>query len=340
MSKIIDDGIWLRRTTKKLRLAHASFADMQFDEKSAYLEDEIEYALTDVGAESGEKRDRLLKALADNFPVFGEIPTEFGSDASRVKTQKPKSNVDTVMDSWRDSSDAEQAEILTRLNLAKVSDIVKQPEISASNSNSNSQESHNLEEHLIFPQSEADMQDFKRVMDLLKSLTGIENSAINFTRLFKVSGMLFDSYTQLSKVMWEFWFLFAPKDVRNVISTESTDFKSFISSYINEDEGVGSGEMAAEIQKVKLIALSLCFAVRKSGEEFGRLYNEKMAPDNIETAVVIEDTAADVSKVKDLNEKSWAKYKQLAKHMTAESLDEEFQSLFGRVMAAWMANRK
>ena len=95
----------------------------------------------------------------------------------------------------------------------------------------------------------------------------------------------------------------------------------------------------SEINKIKLIALSICFATRRSGEEFGRSYADKMAPDNVENAVIVEDTSSGFRKIKDLEKKSWEKYRTLAKHMTADGVDEEFQNLFGKVMASWIMSK-
>lgn len=330
-----DADAWARRTAARLRLIHASFADQGFDQKRAYLEDEIGFALEDSGALSGEQQKDLLDCLANCFPICNEpVSQVFDSPLPQEVPSKAGDPVESLIAAWQGADDSQKARISQSLVAAGI--------IHAGASSAPLPEE--LAVRVDFPVRPEELEDFVRGIDQLWKELGLpggsSGKATDFNRLFKLLGMLCASTRDLHKFLWEFWRQTATRELQSACASGfSETFEQKVAAYLCGDEGVTSRDLAVEIEKTKRLMLGVCVGVRKGAEEFARSQHQVFAPENIENAVVIEETATDASKVRDLGRKAWSKYCQLSKHMTPDSIDQEFHRVFAGVMTSWLRSR-
>ena len=335
-TSLTEPDAWARRTAARLRLIHASFADQGFDQKRTYLEDEIEFALNDSGALSEEQRGGLLDCLANCFPICSE-PVSAVTEAPAVRTPVPAVKgdpVEALIDAWERADSGQRPRISQALVAAGI-----MPPASAGGTLP-----EEISSRVEMPTRPDESEDFVRGIDQLwKELgqpEGATGRVADFNRLFKLLGMLSGSMRDLHKFLWEFWRQSAPRDLQAAWSSGfSESFEQTVAGYLSGEEEVSSRDLAIEIEKTKRLMLGVCVAVRKGAEEFARSQHRVFAPENIENAVVVEETAVDASKVRDLGRKAWAKYCQLSKHMTPDSIDQEFHRVFAGVMTAWLRSR-
>ncbi|MDB6079532.1 MAG: hypothetical protein JWO82_3279 [Akkermansiaceae bacterium] len=331
-SAVFDADAWARRTASRLRLIHSSFADQGFDQKRTYLEDEIEFALDDAGAVSESQKRDLLDRLAGCFPVYSE--TGGSAVAAPVAaSSSPQAKVDpldALMEEWSRAGQERRDQITRTLASAG---IVPVPAAGGALA-------LEIAERVTMPVRPEQIDDFVRGLDQLWKELGGEGGTADFNRLFKLLGMLAAAMRDLHKFLWEFWRQSAPRELQaNYASGFHEPFERMVAGYLRSDEQCSSRDLAVEIEKTKRLMLGVCVAVRKGAEEFGRSHYQTFAPENIENAVVIEETATDRAKVRDLGRKAWEKYSTLSKHMTPDSIDQEFQRAFAGVMTAWLRSR-
>ena len=315
---VLTPNEWARKTARRLRGSHASFSDQPFEKKREYLKDELEYELSLQGAESGALREDYLTALGKLFPVFDEVRLTESNTAS----QKSQSPVDKVLEGWSEATEEERASILSRLGL-------KSPE---------SAPVTGLPPEIRLPAGEAEKADLERTIgQLLKVFSAPEGSELSFTRLCKLLGILAHQNERLHLFLWEFWTALCPNDLNGEIESHFTGgLQRALSDYLLNYGDVSSRQVSQEIEQTKLLALAICQSIQKGGEEFGRQFGNRFAPDEIEAAVIMEDSGGDPQRVRELEKKSWIKYRQLAKNLTPEAVDDELQILIGRIVAAWM----
>jgi hypothetical protein len=332
-SVVFDADAWARRTASRLRLIHSSFADQGFDQKRTYLEDEIEFALDDAGAVSEAQKRELLDRLAGCFPVYSESGGSVTPAPAAVTTSSPQAKVDpldALMEEWSRAGQERRDQITRTLASAG---IVPAPVAGGAMP-------LEISERVNMPVRPEQIDDFVRGLDQLWKELGGTGGTADFNRLFKLLGMLAASMRDLHKFLWEFWRQSAPRELQaNYMSGFHQPFETMVAAYLRADEQSSSRDLAVEIEKTKRLMLGVCVAVRKGAEEFGRSYYQTFGPENIENAVVIEETASDRSRVRDLGRKAWEKYSLLSKNMTPDSIDQEFQRAFAGVMTAWLRSR-
>ncbi len=337
-SSVFDADSWARRTASRLRLIHSSFADQGFDQKRAYLEDEIEFALEDAGAVGDAQKRELLDRLAGCFPVYSEGPAPAAAPAESRSPQAKADPVEAFLETWK-SAGQEQRE---RISRALLSAGILPPQPTGGGSGGGGGVPPEIAERVQLPLRPDELEDLTRGLDqLAKELGGMEaGDRLDFNRLFKLLGMMVAALRDLHKFLWEFWRQSAPRELQAAcMSGFAEPFERIAAAYLRGEERSSSRDLAIEIEKTKRLMLGVCVAVRKGAEEFARSQHQVFAPENIENAVMIEETAADRAKVRDLGRKSWEKYSQLSKHMTPDSIDQEFQRVFAGVMMAWLRSR-
>lgn len=332
-----DPDAWARRTAARLRLIHSSFSDQTFEQKKTYLEDELEFALEEAGALDGLQRKALLDKLTGCFPDFmanTPAPQPLAGNETPVSGQ-----VDCLaglIDQWSTASPEQRQKITETLRAAGV--IPPAPAVSSSTAAVGLPQE--LTSRVKLPARADEFEDLSRGLDQLWKELAAEPEQIEFNRLFKVLGMLSGAMRDLHKFIWEFWRQGAPRELQSVMASGINEpLERAIASYLRGDGQTSSRDLAAEIEKSKRLMLGVCVAVRRGAEEFARGHHRVFSPENIEGAVVVEETSGDASRVRDLARKCWEKYCQLSKHMTADAVDQEFQRVFAGVMAAWLRSR-
>jgi hypothetical protein len=328
---VVDADAWARRTAARLRLIHSSFSDQTFEQKKMYLEDEIEFALEDAGAADPEQRKDLLDKLSGAFPIFSEM--QESTVAAAMETRPAADPLEQFLDHWNQSGSEQRSRISKALAAAGIAAAAPSLETAAA-------VPAELAERVKLPTRPEEIADFTRGIEQLWKELGEPSTAADFNRLFKLLGMLASATRDLHKFIWEFWRQGAPRELQSAMASGFSDpFEKIVAAYLRGDEGSSSRDLAVEIEKTKRLMLGVCVAVRRGAEEFARGHHQVFAPENIESAVTVEETAGDSSRVRDLGRKCWEKYKQLSKHMTPDAVDQEFQRVFAGVMAAWLRSR-
>lgn len=295
-----------------------------------YLEDEIEFALGDAGALDPDQRRDLLDKLSGCFPVFSDssesAPT---SVAEAVAKADP---LEQFLDLWKHAGGEHRERISTALaNAGVIAPVAQSPGGSLP---------AEITERVKLPSRPEEIDDFTRGLEQLWKELAAPSAPADFNRLFKLLGMLASATRDLHKFIWEFWRQGAPRELQSAMASGfSEPFEKMVAAYLRGDESSSSRDLAVEIEKTKRLMLGVCVAVRRGAEEFARGHHQVFAPENIESAVTVEETAGDSSRVRDLGRKSWEKYTQLSKHMTPDAVDQEFQRVFAGVMAAWLRSR-
>ena len=330
--KLLEPNEWAKRTARRLRVSHHSFADQTFEEKREFLEDELDFALGDLGTESGPLREKYLDALIELFPVFGQVVTQ-GEGAGSEKTPKAKTAIEKVLEGWGEASEDERKLVAAQLGLCAKAEISVGGAVL---------DGAAIPEGVAMPTEAQGVADLKRTMEQVSRVFQIsEGEEISFARLFKLAGMLVDNFDGLHSFVWKFWDFICPRDAEGELEPEiNGGLKTAFHSYLTSEE-YNSAKIYKEVDTTKLLLLAVCSSINQCGEEFGRQFGNRYSPDQIESAVVIEDTGGDPSKVKDLERKSWLKYRQLSKNLTPGGVDDELKVLIGQLIAAWMRrNRK
>ena len=340
-NNVNDPVQWARRTAARLRATRASFSDQPAEITRPHLEDEVVYALEDASiADDQEKKELYLEHLAALFPVFGELSSntapipsdsapQLQEPSQEIQTQSP---VDTAISAWEKADPAEKEAITKALGLEK-----QEPE-----SSENAALAPALSCAVHFPQSSTELTDFEHSYRLLWSELGTTpDDPAEFNRILKLLGMYSKTLGGLHKAVWEFWNGIAPREAKSVVhSSSSGGLGATVAPYLQGKAGSSSQQAYTEIALINLLTTALIYGMQKGSEEFSRVLFQKLSPENIENAVVVEDSAANSNKVKDLQRKCWDKYVQLNRSLTADALDEELGRSIGLCMAAFLKNSK
>ena len=340
-NNVNDPVQWARRTAARLRATRASFSDQPAEVARPHLEDEVVYALQDADiAEDREQKELYLEHLAALFPVFGELNSDVASSPTESAPQAleplqeapPLSPVDAAVAAWESADPAEKEAIASALGLEKEDTNKSDGTILPSALNS----------AVNFPQSSSELSDFENSYRLLWSELGTTpEDPAEFNRILKLLGMYSKTLGGLHKAVWEFWNGIAPREAKSVVhSSSSGGLGAIIAPYLQGKEGASSQHAYTEIALINLLTTALIYGMQKGSEEFSRVLFQKLSPENIENAVVVEDTAANSNRVKDLQRKCWDKYVQLNRSLTPDALDEELGRSIGLCMAAFLKNSK
>lgn len=329
-SPVIDPDAWARRTAARLRLIHSSFSDQSFEQKKLYLEDEIEFALGDAGALDPHQRRELLDKLSTCFPVFNDGPSA-AQPAPLAQAAAKGDPVENFIGHWKQAGNEQRQ---------RISALLSQEGIFPAPQTSSTALATEVTDRVALPARPEEIADFTRGIDQLWKELAATSATADFNRLFKLLGMLASAMRDLHKFIWEFWRQGAPRELQATMASGFSDpFERIVASYLRGEDAASSRDLAVEIEKTKRLMLGVCVAVRRGAEEFARGHHQMFAPENIETAVTVEETASDSSRVRELGRKCWEKYSQLSKHMTPDAVDHEFQRIFSGVMAAWLRSR-
>lgn len=317
MPKIETKQTWGVKTAARLRAVHASFPDLSPEDRSGYLVDEIEYALEDAGGIVGETRHSLLAALEDYFPVYGDeqppAPAATGAEPAVTRDLSVGGLVDELCG---------RAGELTQAQVQKLAGLVAE----LGNQAPGTQVPKPLIEKITLPASPAEIEDFLKSVAQLWLELGVQAGAdtpLRLNRLLKMLGILTGGFRDIYRFLWPYWGEMAPRELKAQVAAAYPDgLETAILSFVTGGE-VGGGEFHGEVEKTKRILLSILFGLRKGAEEYGRLYERKFSPESITDAVALEESASDVSRIRELGRKCWDKYTQVTKHQTADAIHDE-----------------
>jgi hypothetical protein len=316
MAKIENKHTWGVKTAVRLRAVHASFPDLNPEDRSGYLMDEIEYALEDASSMPGETRASLLETLEDYFPVFSDAPA-----APPPAPVEARSGDDLTPGEMVDQLCARSAE-LTQAQMQKLASLVAD----LGNHNLGANVPKPVTDKLTFPSSQPEIEDFAKSVAQLWLELGAPTGAdapLRLNRLLKMLGILSGGFRDIYRFLWPFWSELAPREIKaQVAASYPNGLESAILSFVTGGE-VGGGEFHAEVEKTKRILLSILFGIRKGADEYGKLYERKFSPEAITDTVALEESASDVGRIRELGRKCWDKYTQVTKHQTADAVHDE-----------------
>jgi len=311
---------WCLKTAARLRAVHASLSDLAIDARDGYLRDEIGYALDDASGIPGETRHSLLMALEDHFPVYGVNDSAAATEPkahSKQETFCKPTDADSCLDYLTknlDSLTEQQRKTLSSL----VQEVSPRPEPVAP-------QLPTLR-GLILPQGTAEMEDFRKALQQMcadMSLRGEGDEAPRLNRLIKLVGMLTGAYRDLYRFVWPFWKEMASRDIQSQFHPSyPSGLQDAIGTYLTGGD-INSLDFCAEIEKTKKMLISLLFGLRKGAEEFGKAQERRYSSDAILDSVALEESASDVTRIKERERKCWDKYSQMTKHLTTASVMDD-----------------
>jgi len=316
MPKIENKQSWSIKTAGRLRAVLASFPDLSPEDRGGYLVDEIEYALEDASSLPGENRHSLLEALEDYFPVYGEeLPPP--APATRDPLTTGDFSVGALVEEL-----CIRAGELTHAQLTKLAGVIGE----LGDQSLGQTVPKPLADKLTFPSNSAEMDDFLKSVNQLwleMGITGEAETTLKLNRLLKMLGILTGGFRDIYRFVWPYWGEMAPREIKTQIAPAYPNgLENAILSFVTGGE-VGGGEFHREIEKTKKILLSILFGLRKGAEEYGKRYERKFSPESITDTVVLEESASDANRVREIGRKCWDKYSQLSKYQTADAIHDE-----------------
>lgn len=308
------------KTAARLRAVHASLSDLAIDARDGYLRDEIGYALDDAAAIQGETRHSLLKALEDHFPVYGADDSAAATEPKATNKQESISkptDADSCLDFLTQNLDSlteQQRKTLSAL----VKDVSPRAEPVAPQLPT--------VKGLILPEGSAEMDDFYKALQQMCAEIGMQgegDEAPRLNRLIKMVGMLTGAYRDLYRFVWPFWKEMAGRDMQSQFhQSYPSGLQDAIGTYLAGGD-INSRDFYGEIDKTKKMLISLLFGLRKGAEEFGKAQERRYSSDAILDSVALEESASDVSRIKERERKCWDKYSQMTKHLTTASVMDD-----------------
>lgn len=332
IKRVEDESLWAKDTVQRLHALKASFLDKSEEETNIYLEEELEFLLADVGAQSGALRQKLLCGLDSETSEFSFL---FFEELNGVPVDCDVAMVgDDIVSQmeglWAKASLGERDSITERLGLV--------PTIQHQIDQQLLQKIELFENDFSLPETKPEWLEFDQVSEKFReSLKIKELGKVNVVELLDLFAESVGALSDLKVVLMNVWDSQVSKDDKASASLARTGPLEV--QCVKKLEGDGSNLAIAEIELTKKLILALVFALSKGASEFGIQYNYKYAPENIKNAVLIENKVSAADKVRNVESKYWLKYASLAKNITAESVDEEFQKIFGKMIANWMKNR-
>ena len=323
MSKIENNHTWGVRTAARLRAVHAGFSDLSQEERSGYLSDEIEYALEDAAGIPGENRQSLLATLEAYFPVYGD-ETAYVTTAVPA-AREPASKSESPSKEMPLAAMLEQ--LCDRANELSPAQIQKLAGVFAEQGQSSPPSAlpKPVADKLAFPATPAEVDDCLRSINQLWLEMGVSDAdgqVLRLNRLLKMLGILTGGFRDIYRFIWPFWREMATRELNSQVFPEFPNgLEAAVQSFITGGE-VNSSTFFSEIEKTKKILASVLFGLRKGAEEYGKLYERKFSTEAIADAVAMEESASDVSRIRELSRKCWDKYSQLTKHQTADAIHD------------------
>jgi len=318
MSKTENKHTWGIKTAARLRAVHASFPDLSPEERSGYLVDEIEYALEDASSIPGENRQSLLGTLEAYFPVYGEVMPAAAVPAVALPHAATRDiSVGGLIDEL-----CAKSQDLTPAQRQKLAGLVADVGTQGAGNSIPKQ----LTDKLALPAQAPELDDFLKSVNQLWIELGTsptDDTTLKLNRLLKMLGMLTANFRDIHRFIWPYWREMAPRDLNAQIQPAYPNgLEAAIASYTTGGD-VSGAEFYAEIERTKKILLSVLFGLRKGAEEYGKLCERKYSAEAIADTVALEESASDVSKIRELGRKCWDKYAQITKHHTADAIHDE-----------------
>jgi hypothetical protein len=304
------------RTAARLRSVHASFGDEVEERRRGFLEDELEFALDEGEAISGETRDSLLRSLGHWFPVYDEASGTVDRPAATVEAAASQPDIDDMIEAL-----SARRQELSRTQLQKLAAMFGQ----SVDPNPGAVIPPQIAELLSFPKEPAELEDCVKGIKQLWSVLGQDGDAvIRLTRMLKMLGILTGAFRDLHGLAWSFWKEMAPKEISALISPSTAGgIEALVADYIGGGN-VSSGDFFKEVEKTKKVIVGMLHSSHRGGLDYGKFCERRFSPDAIIDAVALEESATDVNRVRDLGRKCWDKYSQLSRNRTAEAMHEEF----------------
>ncbi len=331
MRKSEDKETWSVKTAARLRAVHASFGDKSADDRRVYLEDEVEYALDEAEGLPGENRESLLKALELWFPVYGE-EVEAVSRPAEKSAEEVVVGVDELIFALEGKRSS-----LGQAQLRKLADLLE--ECGGTGAEAVSGVPAALEQRMHFPEEGPELEDCVRGIDTVCRSLGWaegEQPQLKLSRLVKLLGILVDSFGGLYPFAWQFWQGMVPRELGgNLAQSFTQPLEEVVAEYLAGGD-VSSRDFYREVERTKKVIVGMLYSAHQGGLEYGKFCERRFSPDAIVDAVMLEETATDPKKIRDLGRKCWDKYSQLGRNRTAEAMHEEFLRILAETVLTYV----
>ena len=330
IKRVEDEALWAKSTMKTLETVKESFSDKPDSESNEYVAEELEFLLADVGAQSGELRNKLLVALDAETTKFSFLFAEELNTPNQTPDRVGDCLIMQMEAIWKKASLGEREQIQQRLGLVTTSQKQFDEQVA--------RKLELFEDDIVLPESQEEWASYELAFQgLCDALKVKEAKRFSMLEILNLLSKSVESLSDLKEVYTNVWDSYVSREDKSQMSLPRLGPLEV--QCVRKLEGELTNQAVEEIDQLKKVALAVVFALNKGASEFGVYYNQRYAPENIENAVLIGNQMSSADKVKNIELKYWQKYEDLAKNITADYIDEEFQKIFGKMMVNWITKR-
>gem|GEM_PF-4962383 len=288
IKRVDDEALWANDVAQELSTLKGSLSDKSKTEQSEFLEEELEYLLGEVGAQSGELRKKLLKALNQQTQEFSYLFSDelVEDERSYDVSSDPVGQIEEL---WRQSSLGQRDEIMERLGLVTSSqDQIDQQEL---------KRIEVFETDFTLPITESDWESYRESYEgFCGALDVKQGSEISFVELLKLCSEMVSILSVVDDYLVKYWDQVVTRESRNEYDIERNGPLSV--RFIESLSGNGVVSFKKDLDQIR-----------------------DSKPKNMDTLL-------------------WGKYTQIAKYITAESVDDEFQKITGKLLVKYLKSKK
>ena len=326
INRVDDHSQWAKEAVQELLTLKNSVSDKPEEEQSGFIEEELEYLLSDVGAQSGELRGKLLRALDHETQEFSSFYAleDYEVPAEMSLSLDPVTQIEQI---WKVASVGQREEVMQKLGLSlSVQDQIDRECL---------RRIEVVENEFTLPHSDEEwtryQRAYKQLCSALKVKEGAEIPLVEFMEIFSESTQCLSVIQDYLKTFWDHK---VSREDKNVIDPELSE--PIEVRFVEALERKNEVSLKEELDLIRNLVFGVVFCAVNGGADLGVYYNGKYSPDNIENAVCIEEKISPSNKPKNMDALLWWKYSELAKYITAESVDDEFQKIIGKLLVKYL----
>jgi len=338
MIKRVDDvEEWAVEVAQRLKRVRDSWVDQPIEVQRLNVDEELEFCLADVGAQSGDLRDELISALAKHEALFlAKIPENSEVEKSTEGSDSTGSglSVEQLLEAWNEMNLGDRDEFKKKAGLA---DVVDFGELVIA-----AEHFKPLRPVFQLPLEEGESDQLQKISKEYRDDFQINGEKkMSLAMVLNLSMKLGKSYQGLQPIMKQLWEEYIPREKKeNIPLARNGDIIELIARYVENWNGVGEQPLQEELDQVQQMILALVAGVSNAASDFGEMYSRIYSPDDIENLVASETDYRKGGKSKNFEFAAWEKYCELAKNITPDYIDEEFKQIFGNAMARWLLDIK
>ena len=293
----------VKMTASRLRLVGADFADEDQRSRVGCFCEEIERALKTIVS---DKRRAFLEQLMERFPTegLGGQPAQRGPATDQDKLNEPDYLVSRLVDQIPKLTPEKKASIAKDLRDAGL-------------------------------RSPAETALSEKVVENLKTSLGVPKSAeIDGAKLVELVSILVKFIIELEPMIWRVWKELSPK---SKIRPPKTLTAAALGQLVVVDSRTFPGQIEQELAVLRKLMVGVPAGVNVACSEFCGEHIRRFSPSAVSASVEMEGKGGFFSGSDDA--KCWRKYRELASHLTEDSVVAEIKRIIADYVESLMQSR-